>query len=240
LVDALRENRCKFIAGKEGVHAELKLVEYILRKRKSIREKMPTLPLAVSKQCCDNCHKLIEAVNETIERRYEYRLVEVRGTHGGIFSARLPRFMESGSEVLSGDTKKEISDRFLAKIEWKSRDRKTLEGAFNRKREVKVSGGVQLHPKSRSPSPKIYGLPKDDELKEKINFNNIIKEEDQGATAITRSEGLVETVSSKIVEKEQSGSWRERVGKPSDKDKERLKEKDKEEDFRVESPSRGS
>ena len=159
LVNIFRNKRYQFIAGGERVHAELKILEYILRQHNNLEGRIDTLHIGVSKQCCDNCYKLIDSVNEVILERYGYRLVDVRSSHGGAFRAGTPEFMIRGNTVIDERIRQEIEARFLSKIHLARGEERTIEIAFARNPDLTVTGSKQLHRRSPSPEPKIYGSP---------------------------------------------------------------------------------
>ncbi|KIE05787.1 hypothetical protein NF27_CT00030 [Candidatus Jidaibacter acanthamoeba] len=200
ILNILRSKRYQFIKGSERVHAELKILEYILRQHNNLERRIDTLHIGVSKQCCDNCYKLIDSVNEVILERYEYRLVDVRSSHGAAFRAGVPGFMIRENDIIDERIRQEIENRFLSKINGARSEKRTIEAALSRNSKPSVTGEEQLHRKSPSPIPDFYGLPR------KFSLERLVEKYHERRE---RSEVLIE----RVEDKEESREGREVKGK---------------------------
>lgn len=88
---------------KEGVHAEMKILSYILDtvveervKKKESKEPLETIEIyiGISQLCCLHCKKMLDAANEIFRKKELNIILNTRGTHGLDFNWPCPKKFE--------------------------------------------------------------------------------------------------------------------------------------------------
>ncbi len=159
LVEALEKKRYRFVHGKVGVHAEMKVIQNLMEEKKIGNKDVITEQIyyvGISKKCCYKCEKMIEAINETMEEMElasVKEIVEIRDGHRRVFSAGIPEFVAYGNDILDEDIRREIRNKFIQKMRADS-----LTEAFERKEEGRIPPWVQVHRRSRSPAEILKGV----------------------------------------------------------------------------------
>lgn len=157
VAEAIRSKKIKFIKPLPRVqgasifakrpinlHAELKIVQDLIDNRKlSDGQKYY---IGVSKKCCLNCEKAIQAVNEMSGNSLVENILQVRDSSGYTFNADAPPFLIKN---------KDLQKRFL-----KLRAVKTLAAAFEENPDQDVPGFAQLQIRSESADLSTESAPK--------------------------------------------------------------------------------
>lgn len=138
--EAIRNAQLKFITvnqstmqSTEHVHAEMKIVDYLLGKNKLNNRAY----IGISKKCCKQCTMAIKAVNHvkksTIQEGdgpVEIDTINIRDSHGYYFKADCPAFLEQNLQIQA---------KFLELM-----NVQTLREAFNKK-DAYVPASHQVH-----------------------------------------------------------------------------------------------